>query len=316
MDTYWRKYSFYPKSRELIEKIPVRYVFSLVVIMILLCHNSLILNAQEHTGILDIRRSAAKLRESFTRLYNLPPSLERDSINNQISNCFHELLTMESSFFYPWDELDMIGKVKSPDQKVKVFTWHLSKENGEYEYFGFIQIFITGKKKEKSILVYKLNQSDEEFKNLENAEVTTGNWPGMLYYDLIPFSHKKNDLYLLLGYSFKDPMSQQKVMEVLTINRKGQPEFGGEFIRGEEETKRVVFRYSEQVVMRILYDDRLKMVVFDHLQPFEPILRGDYRFYAPDGSYDAYEFSKGSFYFREDVDARNESLPTPGGSGR
>lgn len=294
----------------------MKYSISIVVYMILALCPSLILKAQEDKSIVDIHESALELKEKFTRLYNLPPSVERDSINEQISEDLRDLLSLESSFFYPWDELDMIGKVESPDQKLRVFSWHLLRDNGEYDYYGFIQVFISAKKRERKVQVYQLTQSAEEFNQLENAKISPENWPGMLYYDLIPFSHRKDTYYLLLGYSFKDLMTQQKVMEVLTLNRKEEPEFGGKFIRGEEETSRVVFRYSEQVVMRILYDKRLKMIVFDHLQPFEPILRGDYRFYAPDGSYDGYEFSKGSFYFREDVDARNESLPSQGEQDR
>jgi hypothetical protein len=100
---------------------------------------------------------------------------------------------------------------------------------------------------------------------------------------------------------------------VIRLNKKGIPYFGGKFHREEKQTQRVVFQYSAQVVMQITHDKRLKMLVFDHLQPFEPLLRGDYRFYAPDGSYDAYEFVKGDFFFREDVDARNRN--TSSGSG-
>jgi hypothetical protein len=57
--------------------------------------------------------------------------------------------------------------------------------------------------------------------------------------------------------------------------------------------------------MSINYDERLDMIVFDHLAPFEPILSGNFAFYGPDGSFDGFKFENGSFRWYRDVDARN-----------
>ena len=83
------------------------------------------------------------------------------------------------------------------------------------------------------------------------------------------------------------------------------PVFAGMIQMDLQKLKRVIFEYSSQVVMSMRYDDKLNMIVMDHLAPSEPILTNNYRFYCPDGSFDAFKFEKGVFVLHKDVDARN-----------
>ena len=57
--------------------------------------------------------------------------------------------------------------------------------------------------------------------------------------------------------------------------------------------------------MSLKYNNELKMIVFDHLSPFESRYQGVYQFYGPDFSYDGLEFNKGIWRLISDVDARN-----------
>ena len=45
--------------------------------------------------------------------------------------------------------------------------------------------------------------------------------------------------------------------------------------------------------MMLRYDDKLKMIVFDHLSPSKPSYEGKYQYYGPDFSYDGLIFEKG-----------------------
>ena len=82
--------------------------------------------------------------------------------------------------------------------------------------------------------------------------------------------------------------------------------FGGDIhIKDKPIQKRLIFEYSSEVAMTLNYDENLEMIVYDHLRPHQPFFEGNYRFYAPDGSYDALRFEKGEFYQEEDIDARN-----------
>ena len=63
--------------------------------------------------------------------------------------------------------------------------------------------------------------------------------------------------------------------------------------------------------MGLKYDERFKMIVFDHLSPIRPELAGDYKFYGPDFSYDGYKFENGFWVYMPDLDVTN---PAPTGS--
>ena len=68
---------------------------------------------------------------------------------------------------------------------------------------------------------------------------------------------------------------------------------------------RFILEYSSEIVISMRFDPRLAMIVFDHIEPFQPILKGNFRFYGPDGSYDGFTFDNGEFIYQKDVDARN-----------
>ena len=53
-----------------------------------------------------------------------------------------------------------------------------------------------------------------------------------------------------------------------------------------------------------MYDDKEEMIIFDHLSPTNSLFRGEYRFYGPDFSYDAYEVTRDGWKYKEDIDFR------------
>ena len=49
-----------------------------------------------------------------------------------------EVLQYEKSFKFPFDSLVTIGKVFSPDNTFRIFSWLLKKDNGTYEYYALV----------------------------------------------------------------------------------------------------------------------------------------------------------------------------------
>jgi len=258
----------------------------------------------QDSGLLGIIETEKWLQETFLKLYDTEESVYRDSLNNEIIARFENILKTEETFYYPWNGLKMIGKVQSQDNKMKIFSWHIRKSEKEYNYFGILQSYIKKGNKER-IVVYVLNDKSDELKNPEILDLSPENWYGSLYYGIRTFTHKKKTCYALLGYDFNDTFSNKKLIDVLKFDKKGTPSFGGTFQMEFQKLKRVIYEYSSQVVMTIRYDERLKMIVIDHLSPIEPIFSNNYRFYSPDGSYDGFKFNKGVFILVPDVDARN-----------
>ena len=57
--------------------------------------------------------------------------------------------------------------------------------------------------------------------------------------------------------------------------------------------------------MSVKWNERMKMIVFDHLSPSQPSLAGNYEYYGPDFSYDGFRFEKDAWVLVEQIDMRN-----------
>ncbi len=259
---------------------------------------------QENIDVFSILQSEKKLREHFEQLRTDITDAEKDSLNSAIIDIFSSILIHNESFFYPWHELEMIGKVNSNDMLVNLFTWHIEKSNKEYLYYGILQYRISGKKKKDKILIFPLTDKSKSLKNPEKLLLTPENWYGSLYYSISTFTYRKKTWYALTGFDFNNEFSHKKCIEILHFEH-NKPVFGGEIKLEKDKITRLILEYSSNVVLSLRYDARIKQLVFDHLVPLEPVFKGFYRFYVPDGSYDGIKFNKGSFIFENDIDARN-----------
>ncbi len=251
-------------------------------------------------------KTEKQLTGEFELLYAMDDSPLRDSLNREIILQFRECLTSWDSFFYDWSNIKYAGIFTSQDNQVKIYSWYLENNSGEYDYYGFIQR-LTGKKKNKQhIDVFGLHDHHRGVNNPETASMSdTSNWYGCLYYAIRSFQKRRDNWYVLFGYDFNTIYSHKKLLEVLTFDRKGNPVFGGNFITEKKSLTRYILEYSAELVMSLRYDEHLNMIVFDHIEPFQPIFKGNFRFYGPDGSYDGFSFDDGDFLYLRDVDARN-----------
>lgn len=247
-----------------------------------------------------------KMAIIFDTIFTMEESDQRDSLNRELISSFSEILKSPEALYYSWKGLSKIGNLVSEDQRLRVFTWHLPGPKDEYTYYGFIQ-FNQGKNKagKEDIKVIPLFDNSAKLKNAETLGLSPENWYGSVYYKIKLFSHRRDDYYVLMGYDFNNNYSQKKILEVLNIDNNGEARFEGNFDMEFQAFKRIIFEYSDRVAMTLNYDDRLEMIVFDHLAPFEAIFTGNYLFYGPDGSYDGFRFEKSVFHFEKDIDARN-----------
>lgn len=257
----------------------------------------------------------------------------RDDFNKlNASDRFYNLLNTalqeHNSFYYPFDSLKSISKLTSDDERVRIFTWVVSKNDGTYEYGGILQV---RQKKGKSSSIFKLEDHSSEIENPENQVLGCSNWYGALYYRLIENSYNDHTWYTLLGWDGNNPLSRKKLIEVLTLSPSGKPVFGASiFARFPRKCKRIIFEYSANTSMTLNYskqmiDVRVKkgkkrltekevheMLVFDRLAPMSKSVEGVYQFYYPETNVlDGFIFDKGHWNFAREVDARND-LREPG----
>lgn len=248
-----------------------------------------------------------ELKILFDSIYTMEDSPERQLLNNEILSIFQEALKDPDANFFKWTKLTKIGKVYSADKNLMIYTWHLPFKGGKYKYYGILRYAIEKSRKSNGeIIVLSLNDRSEEMKNPALLKLSDDNWYGALYFGIKEYTYKLKTVYALFGYNFNDNYSQKKLIEILEFDRNGKAEFSGKFDMDFQEFRRIIFEYSDNIAMTLRYDERLDLIIYDHLAPFEPIFTGSYRFYGPDGSYDGLKFNKSIFQLMKDVDARNE----------
>ena len=59
--------------------------------------------------------------------------------------------------------------------------------------------------------------------------------------------------------------------------------------------------------MLLNYESAENRIVFDHLAPPDPNLKGKFELYGPDFSYDGFKFLNGRWKFISDLELKNDS---------
>jgi hypothetical protein len=232
---------------------------------------------------------------------------EKTKANSQFIEQLEEALSSPSSYSFPFDSLVTIARLTAPDNTFRIFNWHVPKEDGSYEYYGFIQLNPANQKKGKKAqkLLYKL-QNAKEAKSAEQKILGPNEWFGAHYYKIVKPKAKNDPNYVLLGWDGNNPYSNKKLIDVLHFSASGEPKFGAPVFKMENNKlqKRVIFEYAKDATMSLRFNEEDK-IIFDHLVPPNPQLQGVYSYYGPDFSYDALEYKKGTWSFLPNVDARN-----------
>ena len=258
-------------------------------------------NAQNKLGAADISYFS-KYQDTLKDLQKLIFYSKDDSVkmksNKHFIELWEEVLLNNLSFDFPFDSLNEVARLTSPDKKFRIINWDLNKKDGTHYYFGFIQVQ-TGKGKYE---LFKLQDRSSTIKNPETHLGDNTKWFGMLYYKIIPCG----DYYTLLGWDGNDKLTCRKFIDILSFKNDSEPMFGKDvFKMPKKNPKRVMFEYSSELVMSLKYHEDKKAIVFDHLAPKDVYMEGQYQFYGPDFSYDAFKYHKGKWKYEEDIDAKN-----------
>ena len=216
-------------------------------------------------------------------------------------------LGISNSFDYPFDSLNTIGKVTSPDKQFRIINWNMPKADGTQEYFGFIQSM---DQKTKKYVVYPLIDKSSEITNPANVTYTADKWLGMLYYKIIAEKVDNKMTYILLAWQGYNKLITRKIIDFVSFNNSGAPSFGkAAFSKLPSEfkgtPKRLIFQYAQTAVMSLRYDPKTKTILFDKMGPNDPSLTGQYQYYGPSFQIDGLTLSHGVWEYKINVDARN-----------
>ncbi len=223
--------------------------------------------------------------------------------NYKFISILTKALKTPNSFEYPFDKLITIAKLSPNDNTFRIFNWNLAKEDGTYQYFCILQAF---NKRFDRYQIFNLNDQSVNIKNPENASLTAQDWYGAHYFRLIGIKKRRNKYYTLLGWDGNNRLSTKKIIDVLYFGAAGEPKFGKQVLEAEAGYRnRLIFEYNAQAVMSIKFYENARTIVFDHISPTDPSLKGIGAYQGPDGTYDALKFKRGKWEYLKNFDARN-----------
>jgi hypothetical protein len=216
-----------------------------------------------------------------------------------------EVLQYEKAFKFPFDSLSTIARITSPDNTFRIFNWLLKKDNGSYEYYAIVHYH---NKRRKRYEVIPLVDNSANIRNAEQEDLDATNWYGGLYYQIAYIKKSGRKYYTLFAWDGNDGYSTKKIIDVMYFSGKNKIKFGLPIFKKnkKESQKRVILEYDAKTSISVKYHSKEKRIVFNHLIPARKDLQGLEEYYIPDGSFNAYQYEKGKWWLKLDVDARNK----------
>jgi hypothetical protein len=265
-----------------------------LLILVPFCYLDNITQAQ---NIPDLIQSEKIIKSEYSRILNLDV-FKRESESLLFADSLFLILQNDSAFEFPFTSLDKIGKIYSPDHRMRIYCWNIPVGVDQNLYFAIIQYYSKIEKKYKTIKMQGIPD--------QKGKITVGNWPGALYYEIVETKHAGQKYYTLLGFDLNNMLTNKKVIDVVSIDEFDECYFCSRLIQYNGKlTDRLVFEYNEKASMSLRYNDDKKMIVFDHLSPEKPSMEGNYQYYGPDFTYDGLRFEKGIWVSYSNIDVTN-----------
>jgi hypothetical protein len=227
---------------------------------------------------------------------------DRFRADSQFTRILVRSLRVPHSFYFPFDSLATISRLYAPDSAFRIFTWQVSRDADLHRRHGAIQM----RTADGSLKLFPLIDRSIIIRNQEDTVTNHEWWIGAIYYKILKNSYNNQSFYTLLGYDENSIRSTKKRMEVLSFDAKGNPVFGGPFFTFEKDTvrkpiqTRFSIEYKKNGNARIVYDDELDMIIYDHLisESNEPAKKYTY---IPDGDYEGFKWVNGKLQHIEKV---------------
>lgn len=256
-----------------------------------------------------LAKSEVYLSEYLKNIARETSAQKRDSLSNLFNSLFQKVLSVNGSMDYSFDSLVHVGKLTSENRKVRVYTWNIPQAGGYQNYHGYIQI----REDNGEVKLFELKDGRRGIKDPTSQTLSCQNWMAALYYQIAGFSAGQQEYYVLLGFDFNNLFTSKKIIEVLSVDKDGNPTFGLPIFNVDDKIllSRVVFEFSARAVVTLKYLPNEKVIVFDHLSPSRPEYAGELEFYGPDSSFDGFRFEDGGWVYVRDLDLRNPRRPVP-----
>ena len=248
--------------------------------------------------------------DSLRVLGNLIQRGENDSVRISANRIFQKLVSnlLQQEESVNFDSVKTVSVINAPDKAFTLFTWQLPSYEGSYSFFGFIRSI---NKKTGKVTVIQLVDSTGRITKPGGAKLTADKWFGAVYYKLVTNKKDGKYFYTLLGWKGNNPLTTQKVIDVLYFTN-DKAIFGYPLFKtGRVYKSRMIFEYAAQASMFLGYNEEKKMIVFDHLSSGKKN-QNVALVIGPDGTYDGFKFTSGHWEMMEDIDVNAGFTPKSG----
>lgn len=204
-------------------------------------------------------------------------------------------LQVKNSFYYPFDSVLGISKIYAPDSAFRIFSWSISFD----DYYARQRAAIQFETSDGSLKLIPLRDYSEFTEKATDSVRTKNNWIGAVYYNIIKTEHNGKPYYTLFGFDDYSVRSNKKWIEVLSLDERGQPQFGADFSFAQDSVKRApqkrfYIEYKKEASTFVNYDPDLKLIIFDHLiseseEPDKPYT------FIPDGDSEGFAWKGGKW---------------------
>ena len=268
----------------------------------------------------------SRLSVLIEKIATAPTDNERYLASEEAVGLLASALEEDGSERWQWQLPRYASVLTSPDGLLRLFTWAVVRDDGEFECFGAVQFY---NDKEEEYQYQLLNDKSEEIMNREESVLSASNWFGAVYQDIIQTTHGGKTYYTLLGWNGVDNLTERKIIEPVIL-RGGVPQFGAPLFRRERNLRRVVLEYRGDAAVQMAYDEQTvqqvtrervkvngryrtvektkeykeKVIIFDEVEPQVAGMEGLFQYYIPSGLEMGYAWVDGKWELRHGTQGR------------
>ena len=267
-----------------------------------------------------------RLTALLERVASAPTDNERYLASEEAVDALCDALDEPASERWRWMLPRSTSVLTSPDGHLRVFTWAVVRDNGDFECFGAVQYYNERTEAYEHVV---LRDKSDVIMNREESLLAADNWLGAIYQDIIQTSAGDRTYYTLLGWNGVDNLTDLRVIEPV-IMRGGVPQFGAPLFRRERNLRRVVLEYRGDAAVQMAFEEQTvqtverervkvkgryrtvekvrehkeKVIIFDEVEPQIEGMEGLFQYYIPSGLELGYAWVDGKWELRHGTQGR------------
>lgn len=294
---------------------------TIVLAVLLLCAG--VASAQDRASM---AAHEERLRAALERASTAADGAQRLAASTEALSVLASALEEDRSERWQWKLPRTASVLTSPDKRLRVFSWAVVNDAGEYECFGAVQYYSD---RDEGYRYELLEDHGYELMNREESLLGAERWLGAVYQELIQTTASDRTYYTLLGWNGVDALTDLRVIEPVSI-RGGKVQFGAALFRRERNLRRIVVEYRDGAAVQMAHEEQTvqtvtrervkqggrmrtvektkehkeRMIIFDEVEPQVGGMRGLYQYYVPSGLELAYVWVDGKWELRHGAQGR------------